>query len=184
MIQTKRIVFLGLFLAATAAHGQITASLNESDFIVISGSGVPLLGLDFESQAGLLVPIPEANPDPFGFLLENLPTQVTYGSLTDPVVIDGDVTLGVGYTGDINGDDLIGSWGGPEFDGAISFPTSPPDPPTGGGGTEPDPVVPDPDPPVTPDPVVPDPVVPEPSAGLMLLIGALSAGLIRSSRIA
>ena len=188
MMRTTTYIFLGLFLASSLAHGQvITATLDDSDFIVISGEAVPLLGLDFESPAGLLVPIPGDQSDPFGFLLENMPTQVTFGSLTEPVVVDGDLTLGVQYTGDINGDDLVGSWGGPEFDGAISFPTAPPEPspPVGGGGTDVDPP-PVTTPPVTTPPVttppVTNPVVPEPSAGLMLLIGLFSAGVIRSSR--
>lgn len=171
MIRTM--FLLAGLMAANLAFGQISASLDDENFIVLSGTDVPLLGVDLSSAGGFLVPVPDESPEPFDFLLQNESTQITFGSLPPAsVVVDGELTLSVQYTGDITGDDLIGSWGGEELDGAIAFPTSPPvDPPMGGGGTDPDPV----DPPG-------NPVIPEPASGMLLLIGLLSMGAARSSR--
>ena len=48
-----------------------------------------------------------------------MPTQVTMGSLTTPFVLNGTLTLGVGWDFTSGATDLIGLWGGPEFDGAM-----------------------------------------------------------------
>lgn len=160
-------LFLGLLLAP-CAFAQISATLNDDGLIVVSGEDIVLLGLDFTSADGLLVPVSDDDASPFEFLLSNTSNQITFGSLpTAPVTIAGDVVLGAGYAGDFDADvaskSLVGSWGGLE-DGdplPIRFPTAPP---MGGGGTD------------------PDPVVPEPSAGILAILGLFATGLARRSR--
>ncbi len=162
---------LSLFLAANA-HSQISAALDSEGFIVISGDNVELLGLDFTSASGWLVPVEDNDATPFGFLLENSSTQITYGSLNDTVTIDGDVTLGASYALPEGRDaDLVASWGGVEdgppidlpVDLNAAFPTGP-TPPTDGGGAG------------------GTPVIPEPASGLMAGLGVLFAGILRRSR--
>lgn len=157
---------VGIFFCATSVFAQsdeVTGSVNEDGFIVLSGINVELFGVDLMSAQELLVPIPDGDSSPFGFLLKNERGQITYGSLSTPVTLQGTLVLSARYTGDGFGSDLVGQWGGPELDGPIAFPTSPPD---DGGMTDPDPVIPDPDP-------TPDPVVPEPNASTLALIACI-----------
>lgn len=160
MIRTIISLSLGLAMAASA-HAQISADVNDAGFIVLSGAD-ELLGVEFTSADGLLVPSADDNAAPFGFLLSNTNTQITFGSLT-AISLDGDVVLGAGYAGDIKSGDLVGTWGGAaEGDPIpIRFPTMPP---TDGGGTN------------------PDPVIPEPSTGVLALIGLLATGRLRQNR--
>jgi len=94
---------------------RVRVSLNDDGFLVIQ-SEEPLLGIDFISASGSLRPVVNHIAEPFEFLLENLPTQVTMGSLTNPVDISDPVVLGVRFD-PTKARDLLVSWGGPEFDG-------------------------------------------------------------------
>lgn len=168
MIRTFIVSTMLSLLLAANAHSQISAALNDEGFVVLSGENVELLGLEFTSDGGWLVPVEGDDATPFGFLLENSVNQITYGSLNTTVMINGDVTLGAAYAlpeGEVA--DLLASWGGiedgPPIPLAVAFPTAP-TPPTDGGGAG------------------GTPVIPEPSAGLMAGMGVLIAGVLRRSR--
>jgi len=112
----------------------VSVTVNEQGFLVLVGKNVPLVGVDFQSPSGSLIPtsnasrlsesqplssLPVAGAEPFQFFLENLPRQVTMGIITEPAILNGTVTLNVGWDFSTGAADLRGSWGGPEFDGAL-----------------------------------------------------------------
>jgi hypothetical protein len=126
MIRSLLLSACVLLVSFTAATAQITGSIDEDGFIVISGNGESLVGVDFISEGGFLIPIPPgdltAPADPFQFLLANSPTQVTFGNLSpaSDVVVDGDLVLSVGY--DALGQDLRAEWGSRAADIPTGFP--------------------------------------------------------------
>ena len=87
--------FLGLAFAflATNVFGQFSVSLNEDSNFVLSGQKAELVGVEFESPSGVLVPASDAGP--FQFLLMNNPTSVTFGSLRPAVDLDGELVFPV-----------------------------------------------------------------------------------------
>ena len=147
-------VLFGSFAEVTA---QITGSINEDGFIIISGNGESLVGVDFISEGGFLIPVPPgdltAPADPFQFLLANSPTQVTFGNLSpaSDVVVDGDLVLPVGY--DALGQDLMAEWGSREADVPTAFPV-----------------------------VLRSTVLPEPSGGSLAFLACISLALGRRRR--
>ena len=119
--------------ASANESSPVSLTVNEQGFLVIAGNNVPLIGISVESPSGSLVPIPNASPpdsleaiaalsvsaDPFEFLLDNQPTRVTMGSITNPFILNGTYTLDIGWDFTSGTTDLVGLWGGPEFDGAM-----------------------------------------------------------------
>ena len=145
--------FLCLVLVANTSHAQVTATVNSEGFVVLTGSNIDLIGVELMSEGGHLVPVPDDDPAPFGFLLKNESTHITYGSLTSVVLLDGELALSAGYNLTDNFD-LVGQWGaqGAGNDGPIAFPNPP---------------------------VAPDPLVPEPESLTLLLAGIAAVGLFR-----
>lgn len=70
-------------------------TLNDENFVVLSARGYELTEATFRSPSNSLVP--SASPAPFVELATNTPREVTFASPGAPVVIDGSVTLGVGW---------------------------------------------------------------------------------------
>lgn len=121
-IRFLTIVFFSL-LPQLASAQTISGTVNEDGFVVLSGM-VDLLALDVRSANGNLLPLPDGNPAPFDFVVENSAERVLLGSVgqTNAVPLQGELVLPVGY--DLNGEfDLIGFWGGPldDQEGEIQF---------------------------------------------------------------
>lgn len=87
-------IAVGCWLAASAAYGQLTVSVNDGLNFVLGGTVSGLLGIEFTSDDGL-VPGPDSDAGPFGFLLSNNPSRITFGSLS-ALSIDGEVVLPAG----------------------------------------------------------------------------------------
>lgn len=90
-------------------------SVNSSQQIVLHGTGEQVVAIDFESELGLLVPLPEGEdgPDvaPWDVALANSVNNVAFGSLLGPTVtIDGAFATNVGYTGTEPGSELDAEW--------------------------------------------------------------------------
>ena len=79
--------------------------------LALQGDGIELQGLNLQSQAGLLVPIPGDNADPFSFALLNTPQQISLGNLGTTVRLDGEIVFDIGYTGDDPASDLKATYG-------------------------------------------------------------------------
>ena len=128
MNRTAQFVFLSLlgFLPSTLVAQEVTSFLNEDRQIVIQATGIGgLLGLDFQSSSGSLIPVPDGSSDPFDILIVNEPVQVSFGELGAPgVIVDGELTLNVGYNEPASGFDLVGRWGTFEGEGLITFEAS------------------------------------------------------------
>ena len=93
------LVFLLCFASSLVAQEPaIQVTMNEDAKFVITGDNFSTLGFQFNSASGSLAPAPaETTPTPFEFFLDNGPTQVTFGSLGVAPVIDGSVTLPIGW---------------------------------------------------------------------------------------
>jgi hypothetical protein len=82
----------------------VRSYLDFEDFVVLAGSGQELLGVDFSSAEGNLVPVPleggQPVTAPFGFALSNTPEQITFGNLQTPTVLDGTVRTKIRVNGD------------------------------------------------------------------------------------
>lgn len=100
-----------LFRFVVANPDPVAAFINSSGNIVLEGRNQLLRGLDFISEEGLLVPAPADNSAPFGFLLTNTPERVTYGSLGQTVLLDGQLILEAGYRGNDPKSELFAEWG-------------------------------------------------------------------------
>ena len=158
-----------------AASGPVSGSINADGFIVVNANPpVEAAGLDFQSAAGLLVPVAGDDATPFTFFLSNTANQITWGNLGSTVTIDGDLVTGAGYTGDPSSGDLQTFWGDGPTPVAFAVSAGAVEPPV----VEPpvvDPPVVDPpvvDPPVVDPPVV-NPIVPEPTSGLLAVFATL-----------
>ena len=79
--------------------------------IVLESPGLDVLGVNFESDAGLLTPIPNDDASPFTFALANSPEQISLGSLGTPVRIEGRLITNVRYLGDDPASDLRATYG-------------------------------------------------------------------------
>ena len=126
-----------VFATSLIAQAQVTGEIRDGKIVVIASEPVEAAGLDFQSPAGRLVPVPDPpGASPFTFFLSNTANQITWGNLGSSVTIDGELATEAGYTGDPTGD-LELFWG----DGAtpVAFPVS-----VGGPVTPPNEVVPEP----------------------------------------
>ncbi len=97
-----------------------------NDRIVLESPGIDLLGVNFQSAAGLLTPIPDGDASPFTFALSNTPQQVSLGSLGTPVRIEGRWITNIQYTGDDPATDLLATYGsgGSEIEFSVDRPAS------------------------------------------------------------
>ena len=125
MKRTTLTLFLCLLFAGILPAQNLAGSLNDDGFIVLSGEGLTLVGFELKSAAGLLVPVPEDNADPFQLLLANNTSQIAYAAPGAPVTLEGELILAAGYNGTVESffSDVSGNWGGPVVDvgGAISI---------------------------------------------------------------
>lgn len=80
-------------LVAQENYGPIQVSLDKTENIVLTGKGEKILGIDFQSKSGSL--IPGHTNEPFQVTLANSPNQVTYGAIGSDkaVTLDGSLTL-------------------------------------------------------------------------------------------
>lgn len=113
-------------LEVTMAPPNANAVLRDGR-IVVKGAGQQLLGLDFQSRAGLLSNDPSANP--FGFFLSETTERVALGALgpSNAVMLDGEIVTPVSYSGANPDGDLVAAWGdlsGKSFDLDLSVEVS------------------------------------------------------------
>jgi|GEM_PF-3108603 len=105
------VLLLSLFSTGEFAHAQVTAEIREDTIVLFASESVQAAGLDLQSDAGRLVPVPDPpGAAPFLFFLSNTPNQITSGDLGRTVTIDGAFNTFAGYNGDPAGD-LRVSWG-------------------------------------------------------------------------
>lgn len=168
-------------LLCIAFSGQVlsqglSAVLNDDGLIVVSGDNISLVGFELQSNDGLLVPVPNNNPEPFQLLLANNEKQIAYAAPSEPVLLTGDLVLGAGYDGTAEQfySDIVGEWGGvtENVGGEINL-LSPVTTPSADAGLLPE---------VTPDitPSAPESVsdiLPEPTS-FTLLLGLIVCGLL------
>lgn len=104
---------LVLLLPAELCCAQLLGEVDEGKIVITADRPVQVPGVDIQSAAGLLIPIPldgeTAPADPFSFLLANTTRQVTFGILNGNVTLDGRWVTPVGYepTGDFATDVTI-----------------------------------------------------------------------------
>lgn len=102
-------------VAGTGSEVDISVTTNSNNQLVIIGDNVDLLGVNFQSASGSLIPITDDESDPFEFVLESSPTQVTLATIFNPVSLNGTLTLDVGWNFGTGVLDLVAEWGS-EFD--------------------------------------------------------------------
>lgn len=138
--------------------------INGDGKIVLSANPpIEAAGLDFQSPAGRLIPVPDPpGTSQFTFLLANKPTQVTFGNLGSTTTISGDFVSEAGYDGTTATAvlDLLpnSSWGNGSTPASFV---------AGGGGGVVDPAT------------GVDPIVPEPSSGLLLAFASFGLAALR-----
>ena len=93
-----------------ATNEQISVKLNDDNRFVVSAVAQPLLGINFLSGGGGLVP--GTSPAPFELFVSNTPRLVTLGTFGRLVNFDGNVTLDVGWSPEHSLDNLIIEIGG------------------------------------------------------------------------
>lgn len=108
---------------ASSAFAQLSVSLNEDSYFVLSGKEPELLGVQFESPNGVLIPVPDDDAGPFQFLLSNGATQVTFGALEPSVDLDGELVFPAGI--DTARENDVRVRFGTEYDSGIIYPTGP-----------------------------------------------------------
>ena len=79
--------------------------------IVLEANDLNVQGVNFESAAGLLVPIPNNEADPFDFALSNTSTQISLGNLGSTVRLDGQLITEIRYEGTDPESDLKATYG-------------------------------------------------------------------------
>ncbi len=92
----------------------LSGFVNLQGQIVLVGTGQEVAGVQFASESGQLVPVsdePTIDASPFEFFLSNTPELITLGTLQSGVIVDGEVTIPVGYSGDDPESDLDANWG-------------------------------------------------------------------------
>ena len=88
--------------------------------IILEANDLDVQGVNFESAAGLLVPIPNNDADPFDFALSNTNEQISLGNLGSTVRLDGQLITEIRYLGTEPESDLKATYGA---DGAeVEFP--------------------------------------------------------------
>ena len=150
MGKSTSLVFAFVLLGAAASQAQlVTGEVREGLISIFASQPVEAAGLDFQSAAGRLIPVPDPpGALPFTFFLSNTANQITWGNLGSTVTLDGAFDTQAGYAGDPDGD-LQAFWGnGP---GPVAIPISLVGEP-----------LPLPEPPMEPTPVIPPPDTSEP----------------------
>ena len=100
-----------VFATSLVAQAQVSGEIRDGKIVVISSEPVQAAGLDFQSPAGNLVPVPDPpGSSPFTFFLSNTANQITWGNLGTSVTIDGELPTEAGYNGSPEGD-LKTFWG-------------------------------------------------------------------------
>ena len=95
-----------------SVDGVVTGEIRDGKIVVIASEPVQASGLDFQSAAGLLVPVPDPpGANPFTFFLANTPNQITWTTFGSTVTLDGELVTEAGYTGDPTSGDLRTFWG-------------------------------------------------------------------------
>ena len=90
---------------ASTTNDLIAVHLNTTNRFVVTAETQSLLGINFlSSQGGLL---PGTSPAPFELFVSNTPRLVTLGTFGRLVTFDGDVTLDVGWNTDHSLDNLV-----------------------------------------------------------------------------
>ena len=102
-------------VAGTGSEVDISVTTNSNNQLVIIVDNVDLLGVNFQSASGSLIPITDDESDPFEFVLESSPTQVTLATIFNPVSLNGTLTLDAGWNFGTGVLDLVAEWGS-EFD--------------------------------------------------------------------
>ena len=87
-------ISLASLLLCLSISGQVfsqglSAALNDDGLIVVSGENISLVGFELQSGDGLLVPVPNNNPEPFQLLLANNERQIAYAAPSEPVLLSG-----------------------------------------------------------------------------------------------
>ena len=85
--------------------------LVRSGRIVLQASDLDVQGINFESEAGLLVPIPNNDASPFDIALSNTNTQISLGNLGSTVRLDGELITEIRYEGTDPSSDLKATYG-------------------------------------------------------------------------
>lgn len=75
--------------------GAVQIELNAEDDFVVTATNLSVLGLNFISSDGGLVP--GSSPRPFELFVSNTAKQVTLGTFGTPVQLDGSLTLDIGW---------------------------------------------------------------------------------------
>ena len=88
----------------------LSGFVDSDNFIVLQGIDQSVVGLDFQSPDGLLVPLEDGEVEPFQFALVNQRDHISLGVLGDAVTVDGTLRTNIQYFGDI--DNLAATWGG------------------------------------------------------------------------
>ena len=83
------VAIIGLFPAVS--WGQLSASVNDQDNLVISATNLDLLAVEFQSPSGSL--ITSENADPFQGVVTRSDTLALYFNLGSPLTLDGSLTL-------------------------------------------------------------------------------------------
>ena len=113
MSKSTSLVFAFVLLgASTTGQAQlVTGEVREGLISVFASQPVETAGLDFQSAAGRLIPVPDPpGASPFTFFLSNTRNQITWGNLGSTVTLDGAFNTQAGYGGDPAGD-LEAFWG-------------------------------------------------------------------------
>ena len=107
---TLTIFFLLSFCALSSAQ-DLEGSVDKNGLISLTPLNGPLdvVGVDFQSEGGFLVPTDD--PSPWGIVISKTNERVTLGTLGASVVLDATLTTNVGYTGSSPETDLIANYG-------------------------------------------------------------------------
>lgn len=90
--------------AATLCHSQVVAHLDDDFKFVLTGTNVPLSGVELRSTEGGLVPV--GQPAPFQLSLSNTPNYIALATTKKDLVLDGSMTLDAGWDPVVNDQDV------------------------------------------------------------------------------
>lgn len=119
-MRTWQLVIVMLLTRVHAGFADVSVSLDESNRFLLHGEGEQLLGIEFRSPSGSLVPDIDESASPFSFLVSNTPSKVTYGNLGNALTLNGTVALDSGWDSTSGIRDITAAWGdGPNVRDAI-----------------------------------------------------------------
>ena len=101
----------GAFSAQSNPSSGLFVTTNDDGQLVLQANDRTIIGVEFLSQSGSLIPAAESAP--FGFLLANNREQITYGSIQDFLTLNGSVVLDARWDFSTGETDLSARWGGP-----------------------------------------------------------------------